>query len=62
MSVLGQNRRGASSEITYYLNHHVGLLVLTDVMSPITTSVVKPKSDSTSPRSMSGRKPTKKAS
>jgi len=37
--VLGQNRRGASSEIIIIINHHVGLIVLTDVMSPITTSV-----------------------
>jgi len=59
---LGQNRRGATSENNYYINHHVGLVFLTDVVSPITTSAIKPTSDSTSPGSTSGRKPTKKAS
>jgi len=38
------------------------LVFLTDVVNSITTSVVKPTSDSTSPGSTSGRKPTKKAS
>ena len=57
---LGQNRRGATSKTNYYINHHVGLVVLTDIVSPITTSAVKPTFDLTSPGSTSGRKPTKK--
>jgi len=61
-SFLEQNRRGAASKNNYYINHHVGLVVLTDVVSPITTSAVKPMFVSTSPRSTSGRKPMKKAS
>jgi len=60
--VLGQNRRGASSKMIIIINYHVDLVVLTDVVSPITMSVFKPTSDSTSPGSTSDRKPTKKVS
>jgi len=60
--VLGQNRRGASSKMIIIINYHVGLAVLTDLVSPITMSVFKSTSDSTSLGSTSGQKLTKKAS
>ena len=49
-------------KIIILLNTTSVLFFLTDAVSSITTSEIKPTYDSTSPESTSGQKPTKKAS